>query len=94
VANTFTIQDDLHSDGAEGEFDSFASALAEVRRLGAILWGTEPNVAPCQNWRNCGRHWTIVETDRSTTPYWTVVKVSSVVEIRNAGVKWFADFQK
>ena len=65
----FRIEDELHAESMDGDFDFFQAALAEVRRLAATSWGEAPNIAPCQSWQTCGRHYEIVEYDISTQPY-------------------------
>jgi hypothetical protein len=84
MTHRFRIVDEIHDEPAEGEFATFATALAEVRRLVSIPWGEEPNVAPCQSWRTCGRHYEIVEFDEG----WVERNRTSIVEITHNEVKW------
>lgn len=84
----FRIEDELHAEPMDGEFESFETALAEVKRLAAFPWGQPPNLAPCQSWKTCGRHYEIVEYDASTQPYWTERSRTSVLEVRSGGLKW------
>jgi hypothetical protein len=84
MPRVFRIEDELHAESVGEEFESFESALTEVRRLAGIPWGQEPNVARCQGWRTCGRHYEIVEYDAS----WVERGRTSVVEIMHDGVKW------
>jgi hypothetical protein len=56
------IEDDAHAE-LQGEFDSFESALAELRRRALIPWDVPPNVAPCRSWKTCGRVYEVVEFD-------------------------------
>jgi hypothetical protein len=85
MTRMFRIEDELHSEPVDGEFPSFELALSEVRRLAGIPWGEEPNVAPCQSWRTCGRHYEIVEYE---TPSWTERERTPIVEIMSDGVEW------
>jgi hypothetical protein len=88
MAHVFTIEDDQHADPIEGEFASFEAALDELKRIAALPFGAEPNLPPCTNWANCRRYYVILETDQSTTPYWTTVKRTSVLEITKSGAQW------
>jgi hypothetical protein len=81
MERVFYVEDELHDERQNGEYASFQAALARVRELAAIPWGEEPNIAPCKNWMNCGRHYVIVEAGvpDGGTP---------VVEIRRDRVTW------
>jgi len=88
VAPLFRIEDEIHAESVGGDYASFDAALAEVRLLANVPWGTPPNVAPCQNSAACGRRYEIVEYDTSTSPYWTELRRTSIVEIKRDGAKW------
>jgi hypothetical protein len=83
---TFRIEDEAH-DEPHGEFSRFADALVELRRRAQIAWDSEPNQAPCQNWRHCGRRYEVIEYDETQTP-WKELRRELVLEISAAGVKW------
>lgn len=68
-------------------FATREEALAELRRLASIPWDQAPNLAPCTNWRNCGRHYELAEYDTSTEPS-TEIRTDLVLEISAAGAKW------
>jgi hypothetical protein len=67
----FRIEDERHAEPQEGDFDSFASAVAELKRRAEMRWDEAPNVAPCTNWKDCGRSYEVVEYDTSSHP-WTL----------------------
>ena len=46
----------------EGEYTTFADALSELERRANLPWNEPPNLAPCTNWRNCGRRYEIIST--------------------------------
>ena len=60
----FAIEDELHSERV-GEHPTLDEAVRELKRLARIPWDAEPNRAPCQNWRNCGRRYEVVEYDET-----------------------------
>ena len=82
----FVIEDELHSEIC-GEFPSLETALAELKRFASIPWDEEPNVAPCTNWRECGRDYEIIEYEGSPGS-WLQVKRVPALEISSKGTKW------
>ena len=66
---------------------SFESAPAEPKAGAQIPWNSLPNVAPCTNWRTCGRDYVIVEYDRSRTP-WIEIERTPILWISSDGVVW------
>jgi len=87
AARRFLIEDERHAEPQEGEFSSLAEALAELRRRASMPWDQPPNVAPCTNWRNCGRSYEIIEYDDSTQPP-TEVRRFLALEVSATGAKW------
>ncbi len=85
----FEIEDELH-DQPRGEFAERGDAWAELHRLAAIPWDHAPNQAPCQNWRNCGRHYELIEFDETVSPPKELHR-ELVLEISAGGVKWHRD---
>lgn len=83
----FIIEDELHAEPQNGEFSTLELAQAELRNRASIPWDEKPNIAPCTNWRNCGRRYEIVEYDTSTTP-WTVLSRRIVLDVSAEGVRW------
>ena len=63
VSTLFVIEDEAHAE-PHGEFDALESAVAELRRRAEIAWDRAPNLAPCVEWKTCGRRYEIVEYDR------------------------------
>lgn len=91
----FKIDDEFHADLLDGNHPSFEAALAEVRRLAVLPWDSEPNQTPCENWRNCGRFWEIVEfeaPDMADMGTWHEIQRTPAMEISQAGVIWHGDF--
>jgi hypothetical protein len=82
----FVIDDEAHAE-LQAEFSSFEEAVAELRRRAEIPWNEPPNVAPCMNWRNCGRRYEIVEYNTVERP-WRKLSCTPVLEISAAGVQW------
>lgn len=80
----FLIEDEAHAEPQRGEFRTRQEAIAELRRRAAIPWDERPNVAPCMNWRNCGRRYELIEYDTSGTE----VSRKLMLEISAAGVRW------
>ena len=83
----FVIEDELHSERQEGEFSALSEAVAELKRRAALPWDKIPNVAPCTNWRNCGRNYEVIEYDTSSVP-WRELQRISVLEVTSVGAKW------
>ncbi len=82
----FVIEDEIHAELC-GEFETFDSALAELRSRATVPWDSAPNQCPCQSWKTCGREYSIVQYDVSKSP-WTVIARSIVLEISSKGVVW------
>ena len=82
----FVIHDELH-DEEHGTFDNAAQALAELRRRATLPWDAPPNVAPCMNWRNCGRMYELIEYDDSDHSR-RELRRTLVLEVRAAGPQW------
>ena len=87
----FVIEDERHAEPQEGNFSTLSEAVTELRRRAALPWDQAPNVAPCTNWRNCGRCYEVVEYDVSETP-WTELRRMPALEISATGAKWLGDF--
>ena len=83
----FKIEDERHAEPQPGEFLSLAAAAVELRRLSTLPWDQAPNVAPCTNWRTCGRTYEVVEYDVSGLP-WEELKRVTALEVSAEGAKW------
>ena len=84
------IEDELHAESA-GDYATQESALEELRRRSALAWDVEPNVAPCTNWRKCGRRYEVVEYDTKERP-WREVQRFHVLDISSGGINWIEPF--
>jgi hypothetical protein len=82
----FVIEDELHAEW-QGEFESFAAALAELRNRAAIKWDEAPNRPPCSSWPTCGREYVVLELDDQVTP-WRELNRTCVLSIDAKGVTW------
>ena len=82
----FYLEDELHCD-QWGPYESWAAAMAELRRFAAIAWDSPPNLAPCQSWRKCGRRYLILEYDTTQDP-WQQVQRVHFMDVRADGVHW------
>mgnify|MGYP003386577558 CR=1 FL=1 len=91
MARLYKIDDEFHADLLAGDYASFEAALAEIHRVAALPWDSEPNQAPCINWRNCGRLYQIVEYETSG-PYWVEIREVPVMGISHEGVVWKEGF--
>lgn len=85
----FKIEDERHAEPQSGEFSSLSDVAVELRRLSTLPWDQPPNVAPCINWRTCGRVYEVVEYDVSARP-WKELNRVTVLEVGADGVKWLA----
>jgi hypothetical protein len=86
----FVVEDEAHAE-PQGEFETFAEAVAELRRRAAMPWDREPNVAPCASWKTCGRRYEIVEYDTRETPR-REVKRAFVLEVSALGARWEREY--
>ena len=59
----FVIEDELHADQLDGQFQTRQQAIAELQRVAAIPWNEDPNRAPCRSWPTCGRRYELIEYD-------------------------------
>jgi hypothetical protein len=89
MPNIFVIEDQSHAEQLS-EFTSLQDAWAELRRLSALPWDEQPNAAPCQSWRTCGRDYEILEYETFSTP-WTLVRRFAGLAINANGVAWGPD---
>ena len=89
MSTLFVIEDEAH-DEQHSKHSTLEEAIVELKRLALIPWDAKPNVAPCTNWRNCGRRYEIVEYETSRNP-WKVVRRFLALEISASGVIWSED---
>lgn len=82
----FVIEDELHAEH-QGEFESLTDVMKELERRARIPWDQPPNVAPCTNWRNCGRCYEVVEYDK-TESSWSERRRFKALEVSADGVCW------
>ncbi len=82
----FLIEDELHSE-PQGEFTTFDAAMTELRRRSTLPWDEAPNLAPCKNWKKCGRRYEVIEYDVSNTP-WREIRRLPVLEVDASGTTW------
>lgn len=82
----FQIEDEMHAEPQEGEFNTFDEALEELKKIARIPYDRYPNKCPCQNWKTCCRIYEIVEYDNSTI-HWKKVSSKEVLKISGEGVK-------
>ena len=88
----FVIEDGEHCE-AQGRFETFELAVAELRRRARIPFDQEPNRAPCTTWRTCGRTYEVCEFDTSVEP-WKLSRRVPVLEVSSAGPKWAEGFEE
>lgn len=88
----FIIEDEMHSE-PQGTYSSFDEAIAELIARADLQWDKEPNQCPCENWKNCGRNYHILEYDCSTKPYNTLINTTPVLKISSQGVFWESEFE-
>lgn len=87
-----TIEDDIHCE-RDRDFDSFESAIAELRRRAAVPWDEPPNRAPCKSWATCGREYHVLEYDTSQKP-WKVLRDALVLVVSANGPQWTDGFEQ
>lgn len=83
----FLIEDELHAERQDGEYPTLDAALAELRRRAGLPWDAQPNLAPCTGWRNCGRHYQVIEYDTSSSP-WRELRRAELLRVSASGVEW------
>ncbi len=86
MSHRFYIEDDSHAE-QYSVHETFEAAVRELERLARIPWDKEPNVAPCQSWKTCGRRYEIIEYDTSTTP-WKMLSRVPALKVSAQGVLW------
>lgn len=86
----FVIEDELHAEIC-GEYDSFTKAISELERRAFTPWYERPDIAPCINWANCGRHYEIIKYETKQTP-WSKIQSWDVLDISAEGVFWKQGF--
>lgn len=84
---TFFIVEDLRHAEAVGSFETRSEAIDEARRLASVPWDAEPNLAPCTQWRTCGREWEVVEISNGQ-----VISRFPVVTVTAKVVHWAPGF--
>jgi hypothetical protein len=86
------IEDRIHCDH-HGRFETFADALAELRRRAVIPWDERPNAAPCTSWKTCGREYQVMEFDDAQEP-WKLLRGVAVLKVSAKGVEWVSGFEE
>lgn len=84
----FVIEDEIHAE--TDEFPTREAAMSELRRRAKIPWDEQPNRAPCQSWRTCGRRYVLIEYDDSCFP-WRAMSCQSMLEVSASDVIWRGD---
>jgi len=87
-----TIEDESHAETL-GQYPNFQAALIELKRLAKIPWDKEPNLAPCTNWKTCGRMYEIIEREDSLS-HWKEVRRIPALEVSALGIKWLTEFKE
>jgi hypothetical protein len=87
----FVIEDEIHAEWS-GEFQSFEEAFAELQARSQIAWDSPPNQCPCMSWKTCGREYSIIEFDSSTTS-WAEKSRIPVLTVSAEGTKWERGFE-
>lgn len=82
----YVIEDEAHSEWC-GEFNEFGAAVQELRRRASLPWDTDPNVAPCTNWRQCGRNYEIIQFNAASHP-WQELSRTPALSVSASGVQW------
>ena len=82
----FVIEDELHAEQI-GEYQTQPEAMAELRRLSHVAWDAAPNLAPCQSWRTCGRHYELIECDLGAGAGHELDR-RLMLKVSSAGVVW------
>jgi hypothetical protein len=88
----YCIEDEWHAE-PHSEHPTLDDAITELERLARVPWNVEPNTAPCQSWRTCGRQYWIIEYDVSTKP-WTSLRRLRALEVSSAGAVWDAGLSR
>ena len=83
----FVIEDDRHAEIQDGTFATLRDAISELERRARIPWDEDPNRAPCQSWRTCGRLYAVIEYDDSASP-WSELSRSYLLEVSAFGATW------
>jgi hypothetical protein len=83
----FVIEDERHAEPQDGEFPTLSEAVIELKRRAALPWNEAPNLAPCTNWKTCGRTYEVIEYDTSDKP-WKEIRRIAFLEITSSGAKW------
>jgi hypothetical protein len=84
--------DEIHCELQE-RFETFESAIAELRRRASIAWDAVPNQAPCRSWRTCGRQYHVLEYDERSKP-WKLLRDVHVLDVSAKGVEWVEGFER
>jgi hypothetical protein len=85
------IEDSEHAEHV-AQFARMPEALAALQAFAKLPWDVQPNRAPCESWKTCGRSYDIVEFDDSKAP-WEEVRRFAVLKVSKAGVSWLGGAQ-
>ena len=88
----FVIEDEAH-DEKHSTHETLEEAIGELKRLALIPWDKEPNVAPCTNWKKCGRRYQVIEYDTSSGP-WRELRRMLALKISAEGVVWAEELRQ
>lgn len=79
----FVIEDEMQAEQC-GEYSSYESALAKLKKRAELPWDQSPNQCRCTGWRSCKRNYEIVEYDVSERP-WRRMNTNSVLQVSADG---------
>lgn len=83
----FKIEDEIHAELQDGKFETFEQALEALKERAKIPFDKKPNKCPCTNWRNCERHYQIINYNDRYTP-WYEIDRQDILTISMKELKW------
>lgn len=84
----FQVEDELHSEEM-GSFENHDAAVAFLKTLAAVPWGTAPNLPPCTSRLGCARWYIVSEFAEPERPV-DMPRESQQLWVSAAGVEWLA----
>ncbi len=87
MSSIFIIYDEAHAETQDGEYKTFEEAKTALKKRMEIPWDKDPNLAPCTEWKTCGRRYEIIEYDTSDIP-WKEISSVPALNISAKEIKW------
>ncbi len=72
------IEEEMHVEPQNGEFDFFEQALECLKEFAKLLRNEKPNKCPCSDWKSCESQYQIIEYFDANIPWKEISKLNVI----------------